>query len=500
MEVSWSPDCKELSLSASSDLGLWIFDVERQDARQIFESPAMRCFWSPDKSRMIIKIEAPFEENWLAILDPSLPTYQALAPARTPADFLLLKREQYIRAVEANPNNADNYLSKLIWMGVHDARSGAYEEALDILTRVDELRRTVCHSESPAQDLALMVVILRELGRDREAQEVLASLQHEWKMHEYARLDLTFGTPIPVPNLSSQYDECAPSISADGLSLYFCGWLNNRPGGYGESDIWVTTSTTTEDNWDAPVNLGPLVNSSSMDGCPCISANGLELFFISRRPGGYGDFDLWVTTRKSTFDPWREPENLGPMFNSPAMDSAPSLSSDGLSLYFFTKRGGKSPSYDIFVTTRAGLSEPWSQPVNLGKPINTQAYDEWFSFITPDGLTLFFSEGYAFRPEGFGGSDIWVTTRPTISTLWLEPINLGESINTPAREAGMCVSPDGATLYFYSDRPGGPGVWNIWETQILQWSTDIEIDSDMDLAERLVERYFGKEVISGKNE
>ena len=59
------------------------------------------------------------------------------------------------------------------------------------------------------------------------------------------KADFTFGTPIPVPNLSSQYDECTPSISADGLELFFCGWRNNRPGGHGEADIWVTTRKTS---------------------------------------------------------------------------------------------------------------------------------------------------------------------------------------------------------------------------------------------------------------
>ena len=500
MEVNWSPDCKELSLGAWSDLGLWIFDVDRQEGRQVVEAPARSCVWSPDRSQVIIEIGPPFEEIWLVTLDPSVSTYQALAPALTPEEFLLLRQAEYARAIEAHPENAREYLSKLTLMAAQNYRSGAYEQALETLNRVDELHRTVSNDESHPRDLALMVVVLRALGRDQEAQAFLTQLHHLWETRGYTRADFTFGTPILVPNVSSEYDEAAPHISSDGLSLYFCGWLNNRPGGYGKADIWVSTRATKDDDWGPPVNLKPPVNSSSMDGSPCISANGLELFFASRRPGGYGDIDLYVARRAHVSAPWEEPENLGPAFNSLAWDGAPNLSADNLSLYFCSEKDGQYPGGDIFVTTRPNLSAPWSQPTNLGASINTQAYGEWASSISPDGLILFFCGGSTFRPDGYGGGDIWVATRPTISDLWLEPINLGESINTPAREAGVSVSADGSTIYFHSDRPGGPGVWNIWETPILQWSTDIEIDSDMDLAERLVERYFGKEVISGKNE
>ena len=491
MLLRWSPDGKELSLGGWSDLGLWIFDVARQEGRQIVAFPARSAIWSPGKSRMIIKIGTPFEENWLISLDPNLPTFQALAPARTPEDFLQHRREQYIRNVEADPDNAHEYLSKLTWMGRDHCRSGAYEQALATLTRVDELRRTVCKDESHPRDLALIVVVLRALGRDPDAQDALARLQRLWEGRGHTRMDFTFGPPIPVPNVSSEYDEGAPNISADGLSLYFCGWRNNRPGGHGGGDIWVTRRASTDHDWGEPENLGSTVNSSSSDGHPCISANELELFFVSRRPG-YGDFDLWRTTRENVSDLWGEPENLGPAFNSPAWDGAPNLSDDNLSLYFCSERGGQYPGGDIFVTTRTSLSAPWSEPMNLGEPVNTQAYGEWTSSISADGLTFFFSDGRTLRPEGYGGGDIWVTTRATISDPWSEPVNLGESINTPDRETCVSISTDGSTLYFCSDRPGGPGEWNIWQAPILRRSVDIELETHEDLAEKLVKMYYGE--------
>ena len=500
MLVNWSPDARELSLGAWSDLGLWVFDVERREGRRIFGPPARMCIWSPDKSRMIVKIDAPFEENWLVALDPDIPTYEAVAPALTPDDFLLRMEDQYAHAVETDPGHADAYLSKLAWMGMDYYRCGAYDRALATLTRVDALRRSACHDTSHPRDLAFIVETLRALGRDPEAQDALARLRRVWDGCGYRQVDFAFGTPLPVPNVSSEYDEGAPRISVDGLSLYFCGWLNNRPGGYGGADIWVSTRATTDDAWGAPVNLGPTVNSPSLDASPCISASGLELYFASRRPGGYGDADLYVTRRARVSAPWGEPENLGPAFNSSAWDGAPNLSADDLSLYFFSWRDGQYPGGDIFVTTRASPSEPWSQPLNVGAPINTQAYGEWASSISPDGLTFFFCDSLPLRPHGYGGGDIWVATRPTRSDRWSAPLNLGAPVNSSAREAGASLSADGSMLYFHSDRPGGPGNWNLWQVPILGRSAHLQADPEEDLARRLVQRYYGEEVMPRKKE
>jgi len=87
--------------------------------------------------------------------------------------------------------------------------------------------------------------------------------------------------------------DVAPGISADGLALFF---QSDRPGGYGGQDIWMTTRTTTNDDWSAPVNLGPTLNTSSSEFTPSISADGLTLYFGARdsdRSGGYGGWDIW---------------------------------------------------------------------------------------------------------------------------------------------------------------------------------------------------------------
>ncbi|NIO09469.1 MAG: hypothetical protein GTO40_16280, partial [Deltaproteobacteria bacterium] len=98
---------------------------------------------------------------------------------------------------------------------------------------------------------------------------------------------------------SSVYDSDA-YVSDDGLLLYFG---SNRPGGSGDWDMWVTTRETAQDPWGEPVNLGPQVNSSDNESGTSIPADGLSLFFDSDRTGGYGGRDLWVTTRVTKDEP-----------------------------------------------------------------------------------------------------------------------------------------------------------------------------------------------------
>jgi hypothetical protein len=134
------------------------------------------------------------------------------------------------------------------------------------------------------------------------------------------------------PIVNSSGADRGPSISTDGLSLFF---HSKRPGGSGgEADILVTTRETTDDDWGVPVNLGPIVNSSTQDYNPGISADGLWLVFSSERPGGYGGSDLWATTRDTTDDEWGTLVNLGPTVNDSANIGSPDISTDGLSLCF----------------------------------------------------------------------------------------------------------------------------------------------------------------------
>ena len=152
------------------------------------------------------------------------------------------------------------------------------------------------------------------------------------------------------PAVNSWADEQVPALSPDGLELYFSGWRDDyaRPGTYGYSDLWVTKRATRNDPWGEPVNLGPAVNTAYQDKCVTLSVDGLSLFFDSQRPGGYGQGDLYMTRRATLSSPWGKPVNLGPIANSPAFEEMPCISADSSTLYYDSDRPGGYGSNDIW--------------------------------------------------------------------------------------------------------------------------------------------------------
>jgi hypothetical protein len=173
-----------------------------------------------------------------------------------------------------------------------------------------------------------------------------------YQMRHQERFLVPAGDLGPVVN-SSAYED-APRISPDGLELHFS---SDRPGGYGIEDLWVTKHATKNDPWAEPVNLGPTVNSSADEDFPFLTSDGLLLFFSADRdavgplqPGGYGGLDMWMARRASVSDPWGTPVNLGPMMNSSSLDCAATLSPDGQTLYFTSDRPGGfgGPYGDIY--------------------------------------------------------------------------------------------------------------------------------------------------------
>ena len=325
---------------------------------------------------------------------------------------------------------------------------------------------------------------IKEILKKRFAMIILSILII---MAGSAKADFIFGTPINLgPTVNSISNEQAPDISTDGLELYFSEYQGApyRAGGQGQSDIWVTTRQTKDDPWGVPVNLGPVVNSVYKDEHPSISADGLSLYFGSNRTGGRGAEDLWVTTRETKDSPWDRPINLGSTVNSSYPDWDPDISADGLSLYFadyLNPRPGGHGEWDIYVATRSTLYDPWSEPMNLGPIVNSSAIDSCPN-ISIDGLVFFFTSA---RSGGSGGADIWMTTRKTQDADWEPPVNLGPLVNSSSFDAMQSISPDGDTLYFCSDRPGGSGNVDLWQVSI-EPVCDFNNDNKVDLADMYI--------------
>ena len=285
-----------------------------------------------------------------------------------------------------------------------------------------------------------------------------------------AKGDFTFGEPVNLgPLVNTSYDEVVGCFSADGLTMYLSS--ADRPGTTLNWDIWVSTRDTIDDEWAAPVNLGSPVNIGWMEMIGSISSNGLQLYFHTweDRPGGYGDRDIWVASKETTEDSWGEPTNLGSPINSSFYDGAPNITPDGLELYFGSSRPGGYGSTDIWVSRRATINDSWAEPINLDPVVNSSA-SESFPCLSDDGRLLFFNEdAYPIRPGGYGDSDIWMTRRANVSDPWGTPVNLGPIINSPNHDGQAVLSNDGSTLYFSSARSGGLGrnTSDIYKAQII---------------------------------
>ena len=294
---------------------------------------------------------------------------------------------------------------------------------------------------------------------------------------EVANADFTFGTPTNLgPTVNSSSAEASPCISSDGLELYFQA---DRPGGSGTWDIWVTTRETINDPWGIPVNLGPTVNSFTWDLEPSITANG-ELYFTSRRPGGYGNIDGWVTTRASVSEPWGTPVPLGPPLNGPYIDNV-EISFDGLTAIISSSRQGGSGGNDLWISTRPTLTDAWSEPVNLGPEVNTAAWEIDMA-LSADNRFLFFTLS---RSGGSEGDDLWLITRATTNDAWSTPLNLGPEVNSSYDDYGPGISFDGSALYFSSDRPGGSGGFDLWQVSI-EPLVDLNGDGIVDCADMCI--------------
>ncbi|HKG07131.1 MAG TPA: OmpA family protein [Pedobacter sp.] len=197
-----------------------------------------------------------------------------------------------------------------------------------------------------------------------------------------------------------------------------------------------------------PVNLGEGINSVHRDYFPSITADGEKMIF-SRNINDNEDF--YISVKKE--GKWESPVPLSDKINTAKFnEGAQSISADGRYLFFTgCNRPDGMGRCDIYVSHKEGNS--WGEPFNLGAPLNTP-YWESQPTISPDGSTLYFVSN---RPGGLGGYDIWKSSLKS-DGYWSSPQNLGPEINTPYDEHTPFIHADGRTLYFSSD--GWPGMGN----------------------------------------
>ncbi len=276
--------------------------------------------------------------------------------------------------------------------------------------------------------------------------------------------DPAFGKVVNLETVNSGSWDNRIYMTGDELTMYF---QSNRAGGQGAHDIWASTRESQEEPWQEPANIGGPVNSEYEEFSVCVSPDNLSLYFSSDRPGGYGAYDIWLSTRNNMQEQWQEPENLGPAINSEYCETGPTLSPDGLELYFSdysntAPRPGGVGQEDIWVSRRRGVTAAWEPAENIGSVVNS-GYVDFNPFLAVDGLLLFFSSQ---RDDNPGNKDIWYTCRASVTQPWKTPRNLGAGVNSSYNDFGGWISKDETSFYFGSNRPNGIGLVDLWMLQI----------------------------------
>lgn len=234
-----------------------------------------------------------------------------------------------------------------------------------------------------------------------------------------------------------------PCLSADGLQLFFASEL---PEGYGGNDLYVSRRASIEQTFGEPENLGPMFNGTGRDQSPNLSYDGLELYFVSDRGDGHGGMDIWVSRRNTIESPWQEPENLDPNINSIGQEWDPYLVNNGLTLYFFSDRAHPSGGSNIWYTRRTDMNEPWGEPENLYDSVDFAHVS--FPVVSDDELFILFASD---RAGGYGGVDLWTASRTDTNEPFEDPRNLGPQINTEYFDWGGFLSRDNQWLIFVRD-------------------------------------------------
>lgn len=302
------------------------------------------------------------------------------------------------------------------------------------------------------------------LKLDKRESETELDAKRGLKTARFRKEALAHPVPFNPQNLgaavNSRDDEYLPSLTADGQTLVFTRRFPRKATTTAntkeEEDLYV--STLNNGQWSHAERMPEPVNSTDNEGAQCISQDGRIMFYTAcNRNDGGGRCDLYMCVNKS--GRWSKPRNLGSAVNSGAWEGQPTFSIDGRTLYFVSNRKGGHGGMDIWKTTFDGGQ--WTAPENLGPEINTE-FDEMSPFIHFDDHTLYFSSN---RPEGMGGMDLFVAKRDD-NGRWTQPTNLGYPINTEGDDNNLIVSADGRTAIFASQRDGGQGKMDLYSFEL----------------------------------
>jgi hypothetical protein len=238
-----------------------------------------------------------------------------------------------------------------------------------------------------------------------------------------------FGTPKLVAGLNT-----APSgigrLSMDELTLVFQRTATNN-------DIFVATRADRTAAWGEAKVIAPVSSPTFQDGAPTITGDGLTMYFHSNRTPSSGDYDLWVSRRAKAEDAWGTPARVTALAST-LRDEFPFVRADGRMMVFGSNRGTAPTTYDLY---RAYIDETGAPgaPTKITE-LSTTTADESNPVLTPDGLVLYFAR------RGVS-MDIFVARRAALNVAFGAPTRI-EELTTPGDERPSWISPDDCQLWY----------------------------------------------------
>lgn len=409
-----------LLLTFSASLHSQAYSVTSRKAIRNFEKAREHFTINDDREaesylRKALKADEQFIEAWFMLAQIFLDRNET----NKAADY-------YLAGVSIDP---DGYGHGYLKVAELKFSIGHYKEAKD------HLDRWKSYSISDPNSIALAEKLERDL-----------------KFAIEALLKPVAFNPVPLGDaVNTESFEYWPALSIDEKTIFFTvlGPPNPElPQGKLKMQEDFYFATKDSEHWTDRTYLGPPVNTNTNEGAQSVTADGKTMYYTAcDRSDGYGRCDIYSSSVDEE-GRWSKPLNLGEPVNSWYSDKHPSISADGRILYFTSDRPGGKGDYDLWVSVNSGGS--WSKPVNLGDSINTPGTEQ-SPFIHPDQRSLYFSsDGW----PGMGNGDIFLSRQKPNGT-WGSPVNLGFPVNTHNEEIGLIVNARGDRAYYSSNRRAG---------------------------------------------
>lgn len=232
------------------------------------------------------------------------------------------------------------------------------------------------------------------------------------------------------------------AVTADGKEIFFC----REVGGFKYNTIFH--SSQVNGKWTSPEVLEFCRNAAYKYLEPHLSPDGNRLYFVSNMATGSSkeeNFDIWVSEKKNGM--WSQPYNIGAPINTKSKEFFPSVTTNGTIYYTHLDTAAK----DEFIYRSRCINGVYQQPEKLGSNVN-MGKARYNALIAPDESFILVP---AFgMPDSFGGTDYYIVFRDS-SDRWSKPINMGSNINSEnPKEWSASLSSDGKYLFFMSARMG----------------------------------------------